>query len=107
MGREFHVRFCEGLGVQFPRATRHVGDAPLLVGVRNLSDPDVRVRGADGVTPDGMPYYDFSDLLGDGTLSPGEVSGSRVLEFFNPHGTPFTYDLVVLGQLNHAPAFTS
>jgi hypothetical protein len=22
MGREFHVRFCEGLGVQFPRATR-------------------------------------------------------------------------------------
>ena len=24
MGREFHVRFCEGLGVQFPRATRLV-----------------------------------------------------------------------------------
>ena len=22
MGREFHVRFCEGLGVQVPRATR-------------------------------------------------------------------------------------
>jgi Type II intron maturase len=22
MGREFHVRFCEGLGVKFPRATR-------------------------------------------------------------------------------------
>ena len=22
MGREFHVRFCEGLGVQLPRATR-------------------------------------------------------------------------------------
>src|SRR5437899_2174818 len=22
MGREFHVRFCEGLGVRFPRATR-------------------------------------------------------------------------------------
>src|SRR4051812_11299590 len=25
MGREFHVRFCEGLGVQFPRATRRRG----------------------------------------------------------------------------------
>ena len=24
MGREFHVRFREGLGVQFPRATRLV-----------------------------------------------------------------------------------
>ncbi len=24
MSREIHVRFCEGLGVQFPRATRLV-----------------------------------------------------------------------------------
>jgi pentatricopeptide repeat protein len=24
MGREFHVRFCEGLGVKLPRATRLV-----------------------------------------------------------------------------------
>ena len=23
MSREIHVRFCEGLGVRFPRATRH------------------------------------------------------------------------------------
>ena len=24
MSREVHVRFCEGLGVRFPRATRHI-----------------------------------------------------------------------------------
>ena len=32
MSREVHVRFCEGLGVRFPRATR------LVVGFRDLRD---------------------------------------------------------------------
>ena len=32
MGREFHVRFCEGLGVQFPRATR------LVIGFTDAED---------------------------------------------------------------------
>ena len=32
MGREFHVRFREGLGVQFPRATR------LVIGFTDESD---------------------------------------------------------------------
>ena len=32
MGREFHVRFREGLGVQFPRATR------LVIGFADESD---------------------------------------------------------------------
>jgi hypothetical protein len=32
MGREFHVRFCEGLGVKFPRATR------LVIGFENEED---------------------------------------------------------------------
>jgi hypothetical protein len=36
--------------------TYRVG-APLAVAVAHLSDPSVRVRGADGVTPDGLPYY--------------------------------------------------
>ena len=35
---------------------------PLLLGVRNLSDPRVGVRDFDGVTPDGMPFYNLSDL---------------------------------------------
>ena len=40
-----------------------VADAPLLVGIKNL-DPRVEVIGADGVTPDGIPYYDLSDSSG-------------------------------------------
>lgn len=27
MNREVHVRFCEGVGVRFPRATRPVGES--------------------------------------------------------------------------------
>ncbi|MBI1917260.1 MAG: DUF4114 domain-containing protein, partial [Planctomycetes bacterium] len=86
---------------------------PLLAVVRNLSDPTVRVRDADGRTPDGLPYYDFTDLLangrllpGDTTLNSGESSYKRVA-FFSPDGAQFSYDLVFLAQLNRAPAFTS
>src|SRR5262249_32760329 len=82
-------------------------DGPLLVGITHLSDPAERVRDADGVTPDGIPYYDFASLLADGTLAPGAATASRRLEFFNPGRGRFTYDVVVLGRLNQAPAFTS
>ena len=50
---------------------RDVGQepAPLLVGVTNLSNPAVRVLEADGETPDGIPYYDFTGLVTGGTLA--------------------------------------
>jgi hypothetical protein len=82
-------------------------DAPLLVGIIHISDPTIRVQNADGVTPDGIPYYDFSAVVPGGTLLPGQQTGSRSLAFFNPGRVPFTYDLVFLGQLNQNPAFTS
>jgi RHS repeat-associated protein len=82
-------------------------DKPLVVAVDHLSDPTVRVRGADGMTPDGLPYYNLSGLVPGQTLNPGDTTGMRRLAFFNPNRTPFTYDLVVLGQLNRPPAFTT
>jgi hypothetical protein len=94
-------------------------DTPLLVGVINISEPTVRVHDPDGIatlatlnpqlstTTSGIPYYDFSKLAADGTLSPGELTGVRSLEFFNPDRIQFTYDLVVLGVLNRPPFFTS
>jgi streptogramin lyase len=81
--------------------------APLLVGIAHLSDPSVQVRGTDGVTPDGIPYYDFSSLVAGGSLAPGQTTGARTLQFFNPHQKPFTYDLVFLAELNQSPVFTS
>lgn len=82
-------------------------DGPLLVGVTNLSDPTVRVREFDGLTPDGIPFFDISHLLGDGTLSPEETSGARTLAFYDPQAVQFTYELVVLGKLNQPPAISS
>ncbi len=89
---------------------------PLLVGITNLSDPAVHVRGADGLTPAGIPYFDFTRLLdgleirptrGDNVLSPGETTAARTIAFSNPNQNEFTYDVLVLGQLNRPPAFTT
>jgi RHS repeat-associated protein len=80
---------------------------PLVVVIDHLSDPTVRVRDADGVTPEGLPYYNFSTLVAGRLLAPGSTTGVRSLSFFNPNRIQFTYDLVVLGQLNRSPTFTS
>jgi len=81
--------------------------APFYVGVTHISDPTVRLLAADGVTADGISYYDFSTTLTNGTLARQQTSLSRTLAFHNPNKVQFTYELVVLGQLNQAPYFTS
>ena len=93
--------------VAIRNAGQYLADTPLLVGITNISKPSVRVREPDGVTPEGIPYFDYTDLVADGTLQPGESTGQRVLSFFNPERVQFTYDLVFFGQLNQAPAITT
>src|SRR5262245_28737655 len=82
-------------------------DAPLVAVITHLSDPSVRVRNSDGLTPEGLPYFDLSGSVAGGTLAPGQSTGARTLAFFDPNGVSFTYDLVMLGHLNKPPAFTS
>lgn len=82
-------------------------NAPLIVAIRNLSDPSVQVRQADGLTPEGLPYYDFSHLVKDGKLNANELTEQQSFVFYNPNGVQFTYDLVVLTQLNAAPVIQS
>jgi RHS repeat-associated protein len=82
-------------------------DAPLLVAVKNISDPSVVLRNPDGVTPDGIPYYDFSKLVASGKLNPAGVTNQRSLVFYNPQAKQFTYDVVVLAQLNQKPVIES
>ncbi|MBC6417735.1 MAG: Ig-like domain-containing protein, partial [Prochloron sp. SP5CPC1] len=77
----------------------------LLVAVTGISDPTVRVRDFDGVTPDGLPYYTYSKVMEDGVLAPGEKTGVRTIAFTNPEGVQFDYELVFLGELNRAPEF--
>ena len=86
---------------------QYAADMPLLVGITNLSDPSIRVRDADGVSPDGIPYYDFSSLVAEAALDPGALTGFRSIAFHDPQRMPFTYDLVFLSRLNRAPAITT
>ncbi|MCC7338411.1 MAG: putative Ig domain-containing protein [Pirellulaceae bacterium] len=92
-------------------ATRNDGtfdsDVPLLIGVKNISDPSVSVIGFDGYMPDGVPYFDYSLQVEDGTLSPGEQSLSPSIVFHNPNRGQFDYELVFYGKQNSAPGITS
>ncbi|MBD2616571.1 hypothetical protein H6G94_36050, partial [Nostoc punctiforme FACHB-252] len=78
-------------------------DAPLIVAVNSISNPNVFVRNFDGFTPEGIPYYDFSKLVGDKKLDESELTQERSLIFYNPEEVQFTYNLTVLAELNAAP----
>ena len=79
----------------------------LVLAVNHLSDLSVQVLNADGITSDGLPYYDFSSLIEGGSLDVGESSQSREIFFFNPQDIQFTYDLVVLSSINQKPIIES
>ncbi len=81
--------------------------APLLVAVKNISDARVKLANADGVLPDGTPYYDLSSFVSDGVLSGTGLIGTRTLSFTDAAGVRFTYDLVFLAPLNAAPTFST
>ncbi len=78
---------------------------PILVGVKNISDPRVRLRNADGISPEGIPYYDITTLVTGDYFPAKASSGLFTLEFVNPDQMQFDYDLVVFGATNHAPRF--
>jgi hypothetical protein len=82
-------------------------DVPLLVGVKNISDPGVSVVGASGLTPERIPYYDYSQRVPGGRLQPGQLTESPAVTFHNPNRVQFTYDLVFYGKLNEAPIITT
>jgi RHS repeat-associated protein len=88
-------------------AGSYPADAPLIVGIKNISDPTVRAVGFDGVMPDGTPYFDFTKRMAGKTLAPGGTTDYQSLAFLDPNRSQFTYDLVFLGNLNQPPAITS
>jgi len=61
--------------------------------IENITPPTVTVANADGTTPGGKPYYDYSDLVGDGKLDPEETSGTKQLIFNNPSRVRFEFDV--------------
>jgi RHS repeat-associated protein/fibro-slime domain-containing protein len=84
--------------------------AGLLVGVRNISHPSVELATPDGITPDGIAYYDVSRRAfsqDDTRLKDGDVVAGIKLDFVNPFGVQFDYDVVVFGALNRPPEFVT
>ncbi|MGR3278198.1 putative Ig domain-containing protein [Acaryochloris marina NIES-2412] len=82
-------------------------NGPLVLVVKNISDLNVQLRDADGLTADGLPYYDFTHLLVNGQLNPEGVSASQTLVFANPDQVQFTYELEILADLNRIPVIES
>lgn len=67
----------------------------------------MRVLNSNGLTPEGIPYFDFTDGLSTGLLNTGDSTSFRTIVFSNPNKIPFTFEIVVLGRLNQPPEFTS
>ncbi|WP_235111743.1 putative Ig domain-containing protein [Acaryochloris sp. 'Moss Beach'] len=82
-------------------------NGPLVLVVKNISDLNVQLREADGLTAEGLPYYDFTHLLVEGQLNPEGVSASQTLVFANPDQVQFTYELEILADLNQLPVIES
>jgi len=85
----------------------YVVDSPLVVAIKSISEPTVQVVGANGLTPEGLPYYNLSNLVNSNTLDTDEITQDKTLAFLNPQEVQFTYELVFLGKLNTAPNFIS
>jgi hypothetical protein len=80
---------------------------PLLANVREISDQSVQVRNAEGALPNGLPYFNFSNLIGDGVLAAGEVSGVKTIGFNDPNRVRFGYGVGVLSKVNQPPMFST
>ncbi len=93
--------------LQVTNDLRFATSSPLFVGISNISDPSVSVVANDGIAPNGIPYYDFSDAISGGKLLPGQLTANKSIQLHNPNRIQFTYDLVFYGKLNAPPEFTS
>jgi hypothetical protein len=84
--------------------SQHTLLEPLSLVWSNLLPTTAVARNTDGTLPDGSPYYDFSGLMGDGILEPGEVTQSRWLTIYNPTFAPLSYDSIVTAVVAAGPA---
>ena len=71
-------------------------NSPVWLVVVSISPDSIPVMNPDGFTGEGKPYFDLTDLLGDGALSPGESVVKRIY-FDNPNRLRFTFESSVYG----------
>lgn len=77
--------------VKLVNLTRRTLTPAIRFVITEIRPPDVAVVDFDGTTPDGFPFYDFSDMLGDDrVLSPGESTGPVTMKFHTVEARAFS-----------------
>lgn len=71
---------------------------PLQMVIESITPPTVTVANEDGTTHAGKPYYDYSNLVGDGRLEPEETSEAKQLVFYSPGRIKFEFDISCWGK---------
>ncbi|HEY2411363.1 MAG TPA: FG-GAP-like repeat-containing protein [Pirellulaceae bacterium] len=79
---------------------------PLVVVIDSISDPSVAVQNPDGFTPAGLPYFNYHASIPGGTLTPGETTASRTLNFLDPSGNQFTFHASIYSLPDSLPTLT-
>jgi len=83
--------------------TNTSGDAirnPITVVFNSFSDAAIRVTNPDGQTDAGLDFVDFSALIPDGELSPGEVTPLKQVKLANPNKARLDFQVSVFGVVN-------
>lgn len=95
------------IGATVKNTTSKTIGTPLWLVITNVSDPTVALAEPSGMTADGMPYIDLSNLLTDSKLDPGEHLTAQIF-FSNSRRRRFTFLASVRGvPLDVSPSMIS
>ena len=76
---------------------------PLVLVITSVSDPSITLANPSGTTAAGEPFIDFSGVVGDGKLAPGETTASLPIRFNNPLRRRLSFTGQCFGQIILAP----
>ncbi len=90
------------LDVSLKNISQDVLLTPIKVVINSISTTAVTVANADGVTPEGKPYFSYA--MDNGMLIAGMSTASKRWIFSNPKAVKFSYTTNVLGIIPEAAA---
>ena len=94
-----HQKKRLGVNVTVTNTSGETLGIPLWVVIESVSEPNVTLADANGVTSKDKNYADFSELLlNDRKLDPGESITKRIY-FYDPDGVRFTFKPSVRGVI--------
>ena len=101
-----HQKKRLGVDITVTNTSGEILGVPLWVVIEGVSEPNVALADANGVTSQDKNYADFSDLLlDDRQLSPGESITKRIY-FNNPDGVRFTFEPGLRGVILEEPGMS-